>query len=283
MPLGTSAWLASALKDERVRSLEPTFVCLIDILGYKNYVETATLFQAASEQAGVIKFSNQLAGGNLFAGGRTDDGRVIALPRTSCKVIRFSDTFLIYSFKGVTEALIDIASTACKLMGTLISFGIPVRGALTRGCLYVSDDNTEIVGEGLVRAYALEQEQAWLGAIIDRERIGTSKEEEEFLKLMVRRGELHPYDVPIKVAQPDGTKVIELRPRLCLGWPMQMTRFASGTLRELIYSRTSPGGQGDRDKIEAGLRFFDTYVRDSEHAEAQRDLWRVMSEAVLKI
>ena len=56
---------------------------------------------------------------------------------------------------------------AWRLLQLLLGSHFPVRGAVTRGPMYVNEQLNVFLGEALVRAYELEQQQQWIGVAID--------------------------------------------------------------------------------------------------------------------
>lgn len=80
-----------------------------------------------------------------------------------------SDTIILYADpklpKQGAAALVTISSS--NLINHFARRGIPLRGALSMGELWVDPRSNTMAGRALVKAYELEQQQDWCGALVD--------------------------------------------------------------------------------------------------------------------
>lgn len=268
MSLLTEDWLEAAIKDERLKEqTRPTFLCLMDILGFKSLIARNRIFDIAVEQTRYVEFARTIATGELLG------IKGEKFPPGKCQFLRFSDSILIYTETTDRLELFDLVIVAAHFMGNMIVQGIPVRAAITQGELYVSRDKTVFLGEGLIRAYELEQSQDWMGGLVDEERLAKSEGRKADLELLVRRGELHRHVPPLK-------KTPAVEPRLCIGWPHSLPENMRERLWNKLTERNPPNDDRESAKLNRGLDFYDAYIRESENSALRRDLWERMKKAV---
>ena len=120
-------------------------------------------------------------------------------PRSSSKIqsIAYSDSILLYSEEAGTDGLLDLIIQTGKVTATGMGMGIPLRGAVTRGDLCVSENRQIFAGPGLIRAYDLEQRQEWAGVILDPLLMETA-EDRQAIDVALATHLLRPYNVPSK-------------------------------------------------------------------------------------
>jgi hypothetical protein len=73
----------------------------------------------------------------------------------------FSDTVLLYSSDDSQQAFEFMILAAQSLLGINLSYGLPLRGAITKGDVFVEND--VFIGKAIVDAYLMEQQQDWAG------------------------------------------------------------------------------------------------------------------------
>jgi hypothetical protein len=121
-----------------------------------------------------------------------------SLPRVSH--LMFSDSILLYTGTTTAEGLTALTMVGSGLIANFGMSGFPMRGALTKGELAVTADGRMFFGKGLVKAYALEQEQDWVGAVLDDEAL-TSEDDLDGKALAVWLGHSRRAVVPFDGGQ----------------------------------------------------------------------------------
>ena len=182
------------------------FVAMFDVLGFKALVRARRLDEvvalmertqfAAAFHAG--EFSGE---SSSYYGG--EGGLLVQTRLLSDTVVMWTPDARKRSFRGIVWA-------AGRLMAESLLRGVPLRGAISAGPLHVGDRGDLIVGEALVTAYELEQDQAWAGAAVDDH---AELEADDEVPNSIDRG-LVSYPPPSK----SGTQ----HPPLCVDWPLHL-------------------------------------------------------------
>lgn len=151
---------------EKNKERQPFFanypIALFDILGFRDLVKSRkvnNLHNIFKNISTIRKFTT------------IRYPKSITLIRT--KLI--SDTILIYptpridSNYGVEkfDMVNSLLQAACTLLGVAAYHELPIRGALSYGELYFDSRQDIIMGPALIKAYEIEKQQEWMGAIVD--------------------------------------------------------------------------------------------------------------------
>ncbi len=126
-------------------------IAIFDILGFREIVQSTKLEKLPE----IVKKTLNLSKGPLISYDLVGS-------------IFFSDTIVLYGLSGedfLDESWIIVSSS--NLLNMSARFGIPIRGALTYGDIYINLREKTVIGPALVKGYDLEQKQNWMGAIID--------------------------------------------------------------------------------------------------------------------
>ena len=84
-----------------------------------------------------------------------------------CLSYSFSDSIILISHDASRASCLALLLFALRAMQALIASGFPVRAACTLGDLYVNRDRSVFLGPALTRAYDLEEQQDWVGGVVD--------------------------------------------------------------------------------------------------------------------
>lgn len=130
------------------------YIALFDILGYRQWIKERSLKEVVTVhenmkhvvRINIESFLNQ------------------AFREKVVRVYSYADTFLIYTNQICATGLKTIMSACRGMFEAAIWFGLPIRGAVTSGEFY-SSENT-ITGKPLIEAFKMEQEQDWIGCWI---------------------------------------------------------------------------------------------------------------------
>lgn len=78
----------------------------------------------------------------------------------------FSDTYIFLSQDGSDASFSSVEKTARHFFLSLVQKGIPLRGAMAFGELYVDKENDIFFGKALVEAYRFGEHQDWIGFLL---------------------------------------------------------------------------------------------------------------------
>ncbi len=120
----------------------------------------------------------------------------------------FQDTLIIISAGDTNRQLASIIQYCSALLALTFAEGIFLRGAVTHGEAYIT--TTAALGKPIVDAYAMEQNQEWIGCWVDLECVKAAGKE---TKRWIRENNIiFPYPVPFK----NGV----LRSEFVINWPL---------------------------------------------------------------
>jgi hypothetical protein len=225
--------------DEWIRKDEPpeeVYLCLLDVLGFRSFVHGKHLRTVAKALGDAKAKSSQEIPDDV------DDEHA---PES----LMFSDSVLFWADGEDASHLDGLARTAQSFYAALFQDGLLLRGAIVRGELSIASEGEVIVGEGLIRAYELEQGQKWGGIVLDPR---LSRGGVDGLDDLHDQGVLVEHDVPW-ASNPSP------RPHTVVCWPenCQVTR---EELREAFYDSFPRMAEDGRAKLAAALQFFDEYA-----------------------
>jgi hypothetical protein len=203
-------------------------VGLFDILGFRSRIRSAEPSQFVQLLNCLSTMPNESLVGEEYVGS-----------------MQYSDSIVLYGRSGDID--LDIAMvviSASNLLGRASRMGFPIRGALSLGPMYIDQENRQILGVPLVDAYDIEQQQDWMGAVVDL------RHEERFSSAFVRSPIpecLVRYPAPLK----EGTR----RDLLCIGWTFRTDRHTV----EDSFSNAEESHEVYR-KLKNTLDFFDACI-----------------------
>jgi len=143
-------------------------VAFLDILGFKDKIERLDLSTFVAQYRHVLDqteaFNRPLSTGDKSP--RLFPSHPVGKPWCARHI--FSDSIILISEDDSIESCLKLLVYAWRLIQVLLSFGLPVRGAITYGDLCVDLNRNLVMGLALTRAYDLERKQNWIGAVIDK-------------------------------------------------------------------------------------------------------------------
>lgn len=152
----------------KTEKFEHTFVCFLDILGFKDLVENnkpkelekiyKILLQKSVDVTTKFWINGEMK--TMTAGAELNS-------------LVISDSIVIWTSNPSPIAFLKMLVSVHGIMFATMNSGIPLRGAISAGQLTVlkSENNTTVFGKGLINAYKLESQQNWSGCIVDNELI----------------------------------------------------------------------------------------------------------------
>jgi hypothetical protein len=144
-------------------------IAMLDILGFRQLVKTRRLSWLVDQLDFLFAAAEpkEASCGLLSADDRVRE-RDLTLGH-----LHFSDTRMLWTPPMDTEdgdfnvlAFSHICNTVANLIALALINGVPLRGGLALGECYINPAKQLAVGQPIVDAYLLEQEQEWLGAAV---------------------------------------------------------------------------------------------------------------------
>jgi hypothetical protein len=149
-------------------------IAMLDILGFRQLVKTRRLSWLVDQLDFLFAAAEpkEASCGLLSADDRVRE-RDLTLGH-----LHFSDTLMLWTPPMDTEdgdfnvlAFSHICNTVANLIALALINGVPLRGGLALGECYINPAKQLAVGQPIVDAYLLEQEQEWLGAAVSTEQL----------------------------------------------------------------------------------------------------------------
>ena len=250
------------------------YIALFDILGFKQAVIERSIEELkeilGNEFNEMLNVSVTFKSPDINISNGSDFFKEhIEAGKKECSFVRFSDTILLYSDETDLE-LGHIIFASNRLIAFMILKGLPVRGALTKGELFVDEDNSLVLGEGLIRAYELEQSQQWSGGIIDPDRISIhenildrDRSVANIEDVIVETRSVFKYPAPFK------TECYIADSVWCFGWPGCFERMPVEHLKDFLYkndpltdkAKDKTINSDAKDKFKKTVEYFKAYKK----------------------
>ena len=176
-------------------------VAVCDILGFAQMVETQPLDAVVNNAIGWFRKSLHHS---LHKDGFPNDiPELKELERhTDVGVAWFSDTVLLYTLRDDDACIQNLLTTVGWLLfETIVTGRTRIRAGISYGEAYIDPKNSLFVGNPIIDAFHLEQEQQWSGAALTnsaKERIPSAVQSGRFADWWVM-----PYSVPLKKGNKD--------------------------------------------------------------------------------
>jgi hypothetical protein len=167
------------------------YIALFDILGFKATVEDNLLVHVVREFEGLLTsadfYLDRIIRGYGWRGSSLVSYTV------------FSDTIIVSTHDISLRAFYTLVKFCQILMGRSFYSCLPLRGAITKGNVFIRDKIT--VGMPIIRAYQMEQAQDWVGCWVDEECVTSTEAEIEAAAASENIGwkrALLKYNIPLK-------------------------------------------------------------------------------------
>lgn len=143
-------------------------VCFLDVLGFKQMLKEKPVIQIAEEydrlvmQASTInhKFFEHGIEPTLFK------DHPVGAPY--CTRYIFSDSIILVADGEDSQSFLKLLVQAWRFMQVSLSLGIPIRGGIAFGEMYLDPSKGICLGHALTKAYQLEEKQNWIGIAVDQ-------------------------------------------------------------------------------------------------------------------
>ena len=237
----------------KTKQYDITYVCFLDILGFKDLVNNNTPKNLTKIYQHLLQNTVDKSVKIWTENGMRDFG-----VESEIYSVVVSDSIILWTEDIGITSFIKMIMTVQGLLFQTMYYGIPLRGGLSVGSLTVlnSENNTTVFGKGLVSAYTLESQQDWSGCVIDDECIngfkiitkGRSKKGEKKLKID---------DIHVLLQYPAPMKSGKIITRWVFDWTKIMTP-------------TDEGFEGKYIQPEGVVNAFEWHKKNSDN-------WRVQS------
>jgi len=237
------------------------FVAWLDVLGFKAFLRRSSLsevVEAMRELDEVVEHET----GRIVTAARAVHHPNEPNRRGLCETVRFSDTILVYSDNPTGMGLIRVVRATLGIIGNLMVRGVPVRGAIASGAVYIDPSAMLFIGEPLLAAHEETEQQEWAGALLvqDLEKDPSLLPAIRFLEeqKMVCR-----YRAPIKNG--------DARASLCVNWTLNYPLAPDTIYSFWNRNASSPlEGRNAQDWTKDGVRKADPTVEFATHVRTQR-------------
>lgn len=175
------------------------FVAFIDILGFKDRVMRSSLSEVSDLLLKMNKYledSLDLSSDSGFT--LMNEKRVEKEPANILRFTTFSDSIVIFSKDDSEIAFNFFCLKITRFIEECLKNGIPLKGAIAHGHIYVNQSKLLYCGQPLIDAYLLEEELQYMGIIahhsIDKyiEDLAQNKEDKAYSVI------LPPIKTPVK-------------------------------------------------------------------------------------
>jgi hypothetical protein len=174
-----------------------TFVAVCDILGFSEFVAKVSLEDVVEHGLGGLRHALYFS---MYGEDPADDLRFVEFARhDEVGVTWFSDTILLYTKSDTDKAIRSLMSILSSLVFFMMSGQTRLRAGVAYGPAHIDAENAMYVGQPIVDAARLEQEQQWAGGALHHtayERIRRVAGDEPPMDWWVVS-----YDVPLKNAR----------------------------------------------------------------------------------
>jgi len=227
------------------------WVTMLDILGFRDMVETRPLSLLVDQVALLIAVAEPK---EASCGFPSKLGRMRQRDLTLGH-LHFSDTLMLWTppiDARDSDFNVFALSHLCITVGNLIAFalvnGLPLRGGLAFGECYIDPAKQLAIGQPIVDAHLLEQDQEWLGAAVSFDQLRKLRE----VELIGEWCGIFPYPVPTKTVHScelfalDWTRIPRMPPKVTQSlWKINA--------RSAIEQALSEGLKNARSAVERAL------------------------------
>jgi hypothetical protein len=115
-----------------------------------------------------------------------------------CKRHIFSDSIILFSLDETSDSCLKLLLYAWRFTQILLGAGVPTRGAITYGEMYINEAQQVFLGKALTAAYLLEKNQKWIGGAIDDSVFKAFPALDREVKNSLLENIFFEYDIPMK-------------------------------------------------------------------------------------
>lgn len=142
-------------------------VCFIDILGFRNMVDSVPLSELATMYQNIFLTVEGCMRPRLAFPGLPSLFPEHTQGQPYCIGTIFSDSFIFVANDSSTASCLKLLVFSWRVLQALLAQRVPVRGGVMCGQLYTDQTRGIIIGPALTEAYELEKRQDWVGVALD--------------------------------------------------------------------------------------------------------------------
>jgi hypothetical protein len=172
------------------------FVCFLDIMGFKNLIDTKSHSEVKEMMEEVSKIRRYILEQNeVFK----KEERLALYKDSEIQLVSFSDSIILFTNEDKPADFLLLTYAARKILFDAGKFGIPIKGAISHGLITADFENSIFIGRPIVDAYLLEEELFYYGLVLDHNAESFYKKNitefqghdmYEFLKTPLKRGKV---------------------------------------------------------------------------------------------
>ncbi len=150
-------------------------VAFLDILGFRELVERLPPQELGPRFRRVVDDTTRALNQPLLPD--SDAPRLLSQQGrdgTYCIRHLFSDSLILISHDDTQESSLAVLIYTLRCMQFLLAARFPVRAGLAHGPMFVDERRSLFLGPALTRAYSTEQNQDWIGGMLDESIPNTS-------------------------------------------------------------------------------------------------------------
>jgi len=177
-------------------------VAFLDILGFKRSIDNVPLEDLAHRYEYLVgQIGNWLNEASVKG---VDINWIPLFPdplriNKLCTRYFFSDSIILFSEDNTSKSCLNLLTYAWKFHQVLLGAGVPIRGGITHGEMYINKEQQIFLGKALTDAYLLEKNQQWIGVAIDKSVFTAFPDLDNLLKANdLLNSVFFEYDVPLK-------------------------------------------------------------------------------------
>jgi hypothetical protein len=153
--LAGNTYLSSMAKEDAWPLTAKRYVAIIDIMGFKDMVARVPYEDIYK----MMRSMEEWRQASMIMGFKD-------LIETDVKTSAYSDSIMIYSKDDDPRCLLTFSLAVSSFTNTLLTNGIPHKGATAFGLMTVDDKNSIYFGQPLIDAYLLQEELAFYGIVV---------------------------------------------------------------------------------------------------------------------
>ena len=140
------------------------FVCFLDIMGFKNMIDTKPHEDVKKMMEEVSKLRQYIITQNKAI----KKEQIFSIYKDSeIQLVSFSDSIILFTNEDKPADFLLLTYATRKILFEAARLGIPMKGAISHGYITADFENSIFLGKPIVNAYLLQEELFYYGVILD--------------------------------------------------------------------------------------------------------------------
>lgn len=140
------------------------FVCFLDIMGFKNMVDTKSHNEVKNMMKELSKIHQFILQQNKRF---KEDEKYSFYKDCEIQLVSFSDSIILFTDEDKVADFLLLTYAARRILSEAQILGIPIKGAISHGLVTADFDNSIFLGRPIIDAYLLQEELFYYGVILD--------------------------------------------------------------------------------------------------------------------